>query len=170
MKTGTKSLLFGVHHFLWHPYTVYRAWVLLYGMPSFRQLVCIVIHDWGYWGMPDMNGVTGSNHPVTGARIALGLFGAEGYLLCLYHSRSYANRDNVIPSRLCWADKLSILYELGWFYLIRAKLSGELKEYRAGAAADGALPLTATDREWFSWLKDEMVKFKEQKVYLRCKY
>lgn len=26
MRIGTKSILFGVHQFIWHPVTVYIAW------------------------------------------------------------------------------------------------------------------------------------------------
>lgn len=56
MKTGTKSLLFGVHQFIWHPLTVLLAWIKLYGWPAWEELVCIIIHDWGYWGKSNMDG------------------------------------------------------------------------------------------------------------------
>lgn len=57
---------------------------------------------------------------------------------------------------LCWADKLSILYDPWWFYLPRAWLSGELKEYRKLAADAGFVPLSASHREWFAWIQDRL--------------
>lgn len=56
---GTRSLLFGVHQFLWHPWTVYRAWRYLYGKPTWREVVCIFLHDLGYFGKPNMDGEEG---------------------------------------------------------------------------------------------------------------
>lgn len=64
MTTGTKSLLFGVHQFLWHPLTVLLAWVYLYrSFPNPKELLCIFVHDWGYWGCPNMDGPEGERHP-----------------------------------------------------------------------------------------------------------
>jgi|GEM_PF-5904394 len=57
------------------------------------------------------------------------------------------------PSKLCWADKLSIIYDPWWVYLPRAWLSGELKEYRYKAAACGAVPINASNREWYRWFR-----------------
>ena len=75
MKIGTKSLLFGIHQIFWHPYVVLRAWVYLYGRPSFKEMVCIFIHDWGYFGKPNLDGAEGSLHPMLGENIAHFLFG-----------------------------------------------------------------------------------------------
>jgi hypothetical protein len=155
MRIGTRSLLFGVHQFLWHPITVYIAWLKLYGRPNWRETICIAIHDWGYWGKPNMDGIEGERHPELAAEIAFRLFGIEYEHLCLFHSRHYARKCRQEPSQLCWADKLSIIYEPYWWYLFRARLSGELKEYRKVAAAAGFIPLSASDREWFVWIKDK---------------
>lgn len=155
MKIGTKSLLFGVHHFLWHPITVLIAWIKLYGIPSFKELFCIFIHDIGYFRKNDIDGDEGIYHPELGASIANKLFGREYYELCLYHSRSYANLSDAIPSKLCWADKLSIRYDPCWFYLFRARLSGELREYRNKFADLGFVPLTWSDKDWFYWLRSQ---------------
>jgi len=47
MKVGTKSLLWGVHQIFWHPLTVTLAWRELYKKwPSWKEFVCIFIHDW----------------------------------------------------------------------------------------------------------------------------
>lgn len=151
MKTGRKSLLFGVHQFIWHPWTVYRAWVNLYGRPSWKEVICIIIHDWGYWECPNMDGPEGEKHPWIGAVIAHKLFGQKYFFLVLCHSRHLARSYHREPSKLCWPDKLSIIYDPKWFYLFRARLSGELKEYRNNAKE--WVPLTASDSEWFDWIK-----------------
>lgn len=164
MKIGTKSLLFGVHQFVWHPITVLLAWWKLYGRPSWREIICIVVHDWGYWGSPNMDGIEGEQHPERGALIVWNLFVDMSYYdLVLYHSRHYARQFDREPSRLCWADKLSILYDPWWFYIPRALLSGELYEYRKLAADTGFIPLSATHREWFRWIKKRFKKLAVEK-------
>ena len=45
MKLGTKSLLFGCHQFVLHPLFVLVAWWRLYGRPSWRMVVAIIVHD-----------------------------------------------------------------------------------------------------------------------------
>ena len=170
MNVGTKSLLFGVHQFLWHPITVLIAWIELYGFPEWRELVCIVIHDWGYWGSPNMDGEEGEEHPRWAAKWAhfnldefKGSFVPHNvdnffkyYNLCVYHSRHYAKRVGVEPSKLCWADKLSIKYDPWWFYLTRAWMSGELFEYRklhAGMGED-----FKTHKEWYDWASGRAIE------------
>jgi len=148
MKVGTKSLLFGVHQIFWHPVTVWIAWVRLFGLPNFKESICIFIHDWGYWGCADMDGATGASHPFFGARIAGKLFGNDYYWLVLWHSRHLAKRFGAEPSKLCWADKFSMLSDPRGFYLLRARLSGEILEYRRHAAASGFIPQTASDTDW----------------------
>lgn len=152
LKRGTKSVLFGVHQFIWHPITVLIAWWKLYGRPSWKELICIFVHDLGYWGSPNMDGEEGERHPELGADIAKKLFGPDYYFLCLYHSRHYARTAGAEPSKLCWADKLSIFYEPWWFYIFRALLSGEIHEYRELAV--GYIPLRASHRTWFEWIKE----------------
>jgi hypothetical protein len=158
LPVGTRSLLWGVHQFIWHPLTVYRAWVSLYGRPTWREVICIIIHDWGYWGCPNMDGPEGEEHPRLGARVATWLFGPAYGDLTLLHSRHLAKKDGREPSRLCWADKLSHLYEPPWWYLLRARLSGELREYRQLAADGGFISLATSDAEWFAWIQDRFRK------------
>jgi hypothetical protein len=148
MKLGTKSLLFGVHQVLWHPFTVWRAWRHLYGRPTWRECVCIMIHDWGYFGCPEMDGPEGELHPLEGAAIAGFLFGPKYYDLVLLHSRHLANKMGLPPSKLCWADKLSMRFEPQWFYLLRARVTGEILEYRRKADASGFIPYLAPDKAW----------------------
>ena len=137
MKVGTRSLLFGIHQFIWHPIVVWRAWKYLYGKrPTWKETICIIIHDWGYWGKPELDGPAGVEHPLYGAKLAQRLLGDSYWELCAGHSRSYVKLVNErwgmnhgIPkyytSKLCWADKLSFCFEPRWFYIFRAKLSGE---------------------------------------------
>jgi hypothetical protein len=153
MKIGTKSLLFGGHHWLWHPLLVLVAWVHLYGAPNFKTLICIFVHDWGYWGCPNIDGPEGSAHPVRGAKLIAKLFGTDYAKLCLFHSRTFSSRFGRKPSKLCWADKLSFCLEPRWFYLLRARLSGELKEYRALAALKGWCPAGEADSVWYEKIK-----------------
>lgn len=170
MKIGTKSLLFGVHQFIIHPIVVYRAWKQLYGRPSWREVICIIIHDWGYVGKPNMDGKEGERHPETASGIVTKLFGKRYGDLCLYHSRHYARNAGAEPSKLCWADKLSITMEPKWFYLLRAKLTGEIKEYRAVSAEAGYIPLSCTNNEWYTWISswmEEMGKTQKNKPYMK---
>jgi len=163
MKTGTKSLLFGVHQFLWHPFTVLLAWWKLYGRPSWKEAVCIFIHDWGYWGCETMDGRGASfvsdmlepgysrhgfYHTIRGADIADALFGFKYRNLVLFHSRHFASEFGEAPSKLCWADKYSMLYDPQWFYLFRARLSGELKEYHQNAIKNGFIKPWESEKVW----------------------
>lgn len=158
MKVGTKSLLFGVHQVILHPISVALAWTQLYGLPSFKELFCIIIHDWGYWGLPNMDGTEGEKHPEFAARIAGRLFGAEYHDLCLYHSRHYAKKAGAEPSKLCWADKLCMKYNPWWIYIPISILTGEIYEYRKASADAGFIPLSASNKEWFQWIKGRMVE------------
>lgn len=148
MNVGTKSLLFGVHQFAWHPITVLLSWRYLYGTPTWREAVCIFIHDFGYWGSPNMDGAEGTLHPFRGAAIAGYLFGPKYHDLVLGHSRFLAQKRDIPLSRLCWADKLSMDHEWRWWYLLRANLSGELAEYRANSEDRRFCPKSAGNRVW----------------------
>lgn len=75
MKIGTRSLLFGVHLWFWHPLVVAAAWWKLYGFPRDPRLwVAFLVHDWGYWECPEMDGPRGDLHPHRGAEIMHKLF------------------------------------------------------------------------------------------------
>jgi hypothetical protein len=164
MKIGTKSLLFGVHQFLYHPWTVARAWRFLYGRwPKGWEWVAILVHDWGYWGCETMDGRDGKLHPKQGARIIGKLARKSGRVvelidLVLYHSRSFAAADKQPPSKLCWPDKASLLFDPPWFYLLRARLSGELVEYRFRAALSRHVAAECSDRQWLEWLKSKAAR------------
>jgi hypothetical protein len=145
MKTGTKSLLFGYHQFLLHPLMVAVAWWKLYGFPLDPRLwFSFFLHDIGYFGKPNMDGVEGKHHPFVGAHVMHFLFDRvttsadmelkyddRWYKFCLYHSRSIANVCFAPVSELCYADKLAFLLYPTWLMKTLYWLTGEGKEYMA---------------------------------------
>lgn len=174
MNVGTKSLLFGVHQFLWHPFTVWLAWIKVHRrLPDFVTCLCIFFHDWGYWGCPDMDGEIGKRHPYWGARfvceIVEGLHDVgwsrvtpeEAYDRCLYHSSSLAKMDGKPVSALYLPDKVSLLFEPPFFYLLRGWLSGELLEF-----VDNSPEFVGTRGSWvwFCWYRN-LIRSKFLKHY-----
>lgn len=156
MTVGTKSVLFGAHCFLLHPWFVAWAWWKLYGFPWDPRLwVAFFVHDLGYIGKPNMDGPEGEEHPRLGARIMAMLFdghgrhGRRGWVLSeshvtvprlspwgnftLRHSRYYAKSLGMQPSRLCIADKLALALTPAWLYLPMVRATGEIHEYMAHA-------------------------------------
>lgn len=165
---GTRSVLFGVHQFLWHPLTVVYAWRKIYGRwPNLYELIAIAFHDIGYLGKTAMDSSYGQTHPELGARIARRLAYTLARLrgeddinawlisewvweLTLYHSTHYATKCCAPVSKLYLPDKACVLYEPMWFYLLRAWSSGELREYVANDNNKrwrAGLP-EQTSREW----------------------
>ena len=70
MKIGTKSVLFGAHCFLLHPFFVAIAWIKLYGFPFDPRIwIAFFVHDLGYFGKPNMDGEEGETHVEFGAKI-----------------------------------------------------------------------------------------------------
>jgi hypothetical protein len=168
MKIGTKSLLFGAHQFLVHPATVFLAAVVMEKrIPNWKECTCIFIHDWGYWGCPNMEGVEGQKHPEYAANLARKYLDVNDdtiapkdtyHNLCLYHSRSYSAHWCTFPSKLCWWDKLCVKFDPWWFYLPRVYLSGEIHEYRKEAENAGLITKSMTDREWYEWARERMIR------------
>lgn len=75
MKIGTKSVLFGAHQFLIHPWFVAWAWWKLFGFPFDPRLwVAFFVHDLGYIGKPNMDGAEGETHVELGALLMHRLF------------------------------------------------------------------------------------------------
>lgn len=160
MNIGTKSVLYGAHCFLIHPFFVAAAWIKLYGMTFDPRIwIAFFVHDIGYFGKPNMDGAEGETHVELGARI-MSIFGKHWADFSRYHSRFYAKRDGVKYSKLCPADKLAVAMEPMWLYLPRVILTGEIREYMALAGKrkyDGEPLLkyesmcleTKTRRDWF---------------------
>lgn len=171
MRIGTKSLLFGVHQVFIHPLWVALAWWKLYGFPWDPRLwVAFIVHDWGYWGCPEMDGEIGDLHPERGANIMHWMFDGDAdltwYYFAMCHSRFLSKQLGYQPSRLCMADKLSLGLEPWWLYLPRAWASGELKEYMRSAQPDGKhghMNLKhVTAKEWYLSVQKYLHQYVEE--------
>src|ERR1035437_1297336 len=135
MNIGTKTLLYGCHQFILHPIFVYTAWIKLYhNLPNPTETLCIIIHDWGYWGKPNLDGPEGEDHPRWAAefiyRHALSKYG-DYYALCMYHSRFQARKHLASVSRLCLPDKLGVALMPTWLWVGLGSLTHEVDEYMA---------------------------------------
>jgi hypothetical protein len=130
MRVGTKSVIFGVHSILVHPFFVAWAWAKLYGFPWDPRLwAAFFVHDLGYLRKPNMEGPEGQQHVLLGSRIMGWLFGPEWRDFVLCHSRHWAESVGKRYSKLCLADKLAFVLTPASLYLPMARLSGELREY-----------------------------------------
>jgi hypothetical protein len=130
MRVGTKSVIFGVHAVLIHPFFVACAWWRLFGFPWDPRLwLAFLVHDVGYFRCRNMEGPEGQRHVVLGGRIMGWLFGSEWRDFTLCHSRHWAESVGKRYSKLCLADKLAFVLTPAWLYLPMARLSGELREY-----------------------------------------
>jgi hypothetical protein len=209
MTIGTRSVLYGAHCALIHPWIVALAWWRLYGFPWDPRLwIAFFVHDLGYLGKPNMDGPEGETHPLLGARVMAALFDRadttgliwllhprRGHHLpgdvvhlpggialtswwdpfgtplgrwgqfTLLHSRYFAKRIGLQPSRLCIADKLALALTPAWLYLPMTRATGEIREYMAHAkhriagneavnAAERTQLLSASEREWFDGVRD----------------
>ena len=162
MRIGTKILLFGTHNFLLHPLLVLVATRIIWGCwPGWRGVVCIMIHDWGYWGSSHIDGEPQSDgHPRLGAEIAGCLFGLKYRKVVMYHSRTLAKLDKEQTSWLCWPDKAFWLLMPNWLISLLCKLSGELQEYEQTPYHCGfGFDPERWKRQVDSWLKAEGIDF-----------
>lgn len=138
MKIGTRSILYGVHCWFIHPFFVARGWWHLYGFPWDPRLwVAFFVHDLGYIGKPNMDGVEGEAHVLAGARLMGKLFGGDWYVFTMFHSRFYSKMNAQPPSRLCYADKMAFVFTPWWLYRLQSNWSGEIHEYMGDAAKGG---------------------------------
>lgn len=100
MTVGTKSILFGAHQFMIHPWFVAWAWWKLFGFPWDPRLwIAFFIHDLGYWGKPNMDGPDGEKHVQWAARVMSRWFDDLNPKDSLF--RPYVN-PYVIPSAQLW--------------------------------------------------------------------
>ena len=161
MKIGTRSILFGAHCWFIHPWFVAAAWSKLYGFPTdLRLWAAFFVHDLGYWGKPNIDGVEGESHPILGARIMsrfdrgsriIGTHRDDWHDFALCHSRYYADKIGAPTSKLYAADKLAMILEPVWLYLPRVILSGEYREFKERATSKyGVAPeLVSTPLKWY---------------------
>ena len=172
MKIGTKSVLFGAHQFLIHPWFVAAAWWKLFGFPFDPRLwVAFFVNDIGYIGKPNMDGDEGELHPLIGGRIMANLFGEEWGWFCILHSRFLAKKYSKKPSRLCIADKLAICLQPEWMYLPAVRATGEIHEYMKLSKANGnaidnkyacATLDTNSQKEWYRSMQDYVRKWVDE--------
>lgn len=179
MKLGTKSVLFGAHCFLLHPWFVAAAWWQIYGFPWDPRLwVAFIVHDLGYIGKPNMDGEEGEQHPRFGAAIMGALFGEQWRLFALCHSRYFAKRLGLPYSRLCVADKLAIALTPAWLYVPMVRATGEVYEYldRARIRAESNEALSSDERHeltsgdihrWYAGVQAYMRRWVEEHRDLR---
>ena len=164
MNIGTKSVLFGVHQFLIHPVIVFYAWLIIHrSLPTLAELMAIITHDLGYWGLSNMDGLEGSKHPGIAAefwRRRFGAFGDEVADLIVGHSRFHAKANDLPLSRLFRPDKVATALYPIWLYLLLANLSGEIKEYmrlRGSEKYPDHQPRAQTQIQWFLEIQGNMV-------------
>jgi hypothetical protein len=161
MKIGTKSLLFGAHQFLLHPICVLLAWWRLYGFPLDPRIwIAALIHDWGYWGSPNIDGERGKQHPQWAAFVMWHLFGYKWYEFCLYHSRYWAKRHDRPMSKLCVADKLAFCFAPKWLYLPLIRLTGEIEEFLGNTPEI----VTRDPDEWYDFIYECSKKWETRKA------
>lgn len=160
LTMGTRGLLIGAH---WPPHVlmVVAAWRWLYGSwPSVRELAAICLHDVGYLGCEQMDGPDGTMHPEAGAALADRLLGRDMGDLIRGHSKGYAEAVGVPLSRLYGPDKVSHAFESVWLYVLRTRLTGEIRQYRA--VAHGCAPRNddpaVSDHEWFRVVRARMAR------------
>ncbi len=109
LNVGTKSVLFGAHCFLIHPFFVLAAWWKLYGFPWDPRLwIAFFVHDLGYFGKPNMDGPEGETHVELGAKI-LSVF---DYRFRLIKTKS------IHKDYLLWLDGYKLLKDVGKFSLL----------------------------------------------------
>ena len=166
IPVGTRSLLLGVHCWFVHPFTVALAWKRLYGFPwDHRLWLAFFVHDWGYWGHRQMDSEEAEKHVELGARIMhrlcdTGQFNPhnshEWEQFSLYHSRFYAKANNAQFSRLCVADKAAFYTEPYLFYMLRARLSGEVWEY---LEQQPDMPTGLAKRDKLKWWHAHVTRF-----------
>jgi hypothetical protein len=76
MNIGTRSVLYGAHCAVIHPWFLAAAWWKLYGFPwDVRLWAAFWLHDIGYFSKRDMDGSEGETHVELGARVMSLLFG-----------------------------------------------------------------------------------------------
>lgn len=75
------------------------------------------------------------------------------------HSRYYAKTKGIPVSRLCAADKLAFCFEYRWFYLLRARLSGELYEYLRNSNFANYINNKHCRRHWFNSYRQQMLRW-----------
>jgi len=131
------------------------------------------LHDIGYFERDEIEGPTGEEHVLLGARIMGWLFGPEWAGECSRHSRYWCKRTGLPVSRLGMADKLAFAMTPGWLYIPMARWSGELAEYMRASRerlegnqcfteAELRLLHSQDPREWLAGLQSHTLRWVQQ--------
>jgi hypothetical protein len=122
MKIGTKSVLFGAHCFIIHPFFVMVAWIKLYGFPLHPAIwLSFFFHDLGYWGKSNMDGDEGEKHVELGANILHKLFDWEKEYYTVFapseeeHKELLKNRWKCIRFSNGWFPCKYMRYKRNWY-------------------------------------------------------
>lgn len=103
ISQGTISIICGCHSMI-HSVLVTVAWTRLYGLPTWKELACIFLHDIGHVGYDYLdNYEQKKRHWQVGAELAGFWFGPEYWSLTAGH----CSHSGMPRSRLYYADKLS---------------------------------------------------------------
>lgn len=162
MRIGTRSLLLGSHNIILHPIMVAIGWRVHYGFwpKGWRTWIAIIVHDWGYWGRPDLDGPSGKIHPAPAAIWCSNKFGCNktelrGFWFWFVggHSRHFATMMGREPSPLMIPDKLATALLPRWLYALQVWMSGEYKEYVAYAHAVGHTEVPSDPWGYAGWLQ-----------------
>ena len=114
MKEGTISVLFGCHSII-HSILVYISWIKLYKtIPSFKETVCILIHDIGHIGLDYLSDYEQKKkHWILGSNLAKQLFGDTEYQLVAGHDKNSGIKKSILYN----ADKYSwVIAPKVWLY------------------------------------------------------
>lgn len=123
---GTKSWLFGCHSFI-HSILIIRAWKHLYkSYPSFKECICIMLHDIGYCGKNYLTDKSNSSHAELGAQICGELFGGDYYLFVLGHSVTAAKKHGIAVSKLEAPDDYSWILAPDWWLRLNQLVEPQL--------------------------------------------
>jgi len=164
MKEGTISVLYGAHSIV-HSYYVWKAWKILYKKyPSFKETICILVHDLGYFGMNYYSEKSNDGHAELGAEIAHLLLDTPydntyKYLI-LGHSGSACKKYGIIRSKLERPDEYSWLIAPLWWVKWTAKIENYIippEEFIDMVRKD----FYKSDDEWQSGT-DRSNKYREQ--------
>lgn len=154
---GLRSVTIGMHNPIIHGFLVVLAWHKIYrGFPSFKELMCIILHDVGYIKQDFIDG-DGDRYPELGAKICGYLFGRDYYVLCITHSREYAKKLSLPLSKLGYADKYSVLLIPNLIYKPLIYLGGEAQEYHK----------TTKTKKWGYPIKTQLIKDDYRKWWMR---
>ncbi len=112
-RLGSRTVLWGYHTFWLHPWFVAAGWWKLYGVPWDPRLwVAFVVHDLGYWGLFNLDGPEGEQHPEWGARVMERWFDAHPVISPWWTLRWWTTG---VCDRL-WGDIRDLPYNAGSWY------------------------------------------------------